>query len=545
MQQILNHTFEDKRRVEDRFERERQRLNERTPTQEPSVLQTTLSAIERSQLNQIEMLRQQLERRDREMAELRQQTETARTRPSPLENPDVLKVLFGRNQEDAARIVDQQKHDLHLAQARHEREIEAERERHRREIEQHQREMEAEGERHRREVEQHQRETLLTRERAQEDLDRLIDQQKSELDLERERHQRTLEGERERHRRDLEQHEREAVTNRERQQRDLERQQREAELERERNQRDQERHQRELGAAAERHDRDVAAERRDREQQIAVIERLHRSEIETLRNSQAQLIMTKDEHLARLTDELSRLRSTANPPDALSDLRRVGEVVSAVREFVPGLSAEPSEPASPWDKMLERAGPLMERIADNLTKPPPVHIVAPPAAPRTPTPSMPSPAPAPSRPLRRIPGSSVPLDRHPHGRRPASERPAASAPTAAPPPRAPSLEPSPTIPTATAAPTPAAAAAPATTVLEGLTYLEDAVRKGKPVADVSRESRTLFPAIFLQQLVSAGPERVLGEIEQRSPDSVLVSPGGKRYLRELIDVFRADLDAAR
>jgi hypothetical protein len=92
---------------------------------------------------------------------------------------------------------------------------------------------------------------------------------------------------------------------------------------------------------------------------------------------------------------------------------------------------------------------------------------------------------------------------------------------------------------------PAATAPPVTTLLEGMTYLEDAVRKGKPIAEVSKESVRLFPAIFLQQLVSAGPELALGEIETRSPDSVLVSPGGKRYLRELIDVLRADLDAAR
>jgi hypothetical protein len=79
--------------------------------------------------------------------------------------------------------------------------------------------------------------------------------------------------------------------------------------------------------------------------------------------------------------------------------------------------------------------------------------------------------------------------------------------------------------------------------MEGLGYLESAFRDGKPVAEVARESARLFPAGILRALVTGGPDLVVGEVEKRSPSSVLTSPGGRRYVRELLEALRADLDA--
>jgi hypothetical protein len=122
--------------------------------------------------------------------------------------------------------------------------------------------------------------------------------------------------------------------------------------------------------------------------------------------------------------------------------------------------------------------------------------------------------------------------------------PAPSAPPIPAPPRSPSPEPTAPIAAAAPAAAPAATAPPATAFIEGVTYLEDAVRKGKPVAEVSKELLTLLPASYLRDLVRAGPELAVGEIENRLPESVLVSPGGKRFLRELLGVLGADVDAA-
>jgi len=51
----------------------------------------------------------------------------------------------------------------------------------------------------------------------------------------------------------------------------------------------------------------------------------------------------------------------------------------------------------------------------------------------------------------------------------------------------------------------------------------------------------LFPKSELHLVIQAGPERLLDEIERRSPDSVLASPGGRRYLRELVEALNAKL----
>ena len=419
VQQILEHTFEDKRRVEERFERERQRVMAERPTgPDPTLLQATIGAIERSQKAEIEGLRLQLERRDQELGELRRQVEkqiekqieNMHGRSSPLENPEVLKVLFGRGHEDAARTVEQMRHELQLERDRHQRETEAE----------------------------------------------------------RERHQRDIEAERERRTRELE------------------------------------------------------AERRDHKQQIDLIERLHRSELDNLRTSHVQLVATKDENIQRLAEDVRTLKGASRPPDALGDLERVGKVVNAVRNFAPVLGGGDEVAASGWERLFDHAKPLLEKVADNLSKPAPVHV-HPPAAP------------APMAPRS---GTLVPF-----------RRAAPSAGVARHPSR-----PSPTAPPVT---TPASTAASAatnalgdtpnptgssSTLAEGLDFLEAAFKGEKPVDEVSRTASSLFPKSELRFLVQAGPDRLADEIEKRSPDSLLVSPGGRRYLRELTAALKSHLE---
>jgi hypothetical protein len=525
VQQILEHTFEDKRRVEERFERERQRvLAERQPaTPDPALLQTTLGAIERTQREQLETLRQQLSRRDQEMSELRQHLEAARGKGSPLENPEVLRVLFGRSQEDANRTTDQLRQELQLERDRHDRDIQAERERHQRQLEiereRHERELEVERrdrEQSQREIgavrEQQQRTAEMERERNQRESEALRERFQRELDTERERHERELEVER----RDREQCERDIGAVREQQQRAVE-------LERERNQREtegqREHHQRELESERERRESELAAERREHEQQLRLIERLHASELENLRTSQVQLLATKDEHVTRLSEDLRTLRTSARPPDALGDLERVGKVVNAVRNFVPGLSGDAVEESSGWERLLDHARPLIEKVADNLSKPPPVHVFPPPVA-ATQARNL--------VPLRRPPAQIL---------RPQFQRNSPQSAT-----------PSPT--TGAHESTRAAPAAvestvttPMTTITEGLSFLEAAFKGSSPVEEVARTAASRFPKGELRALIQAGPDLLVGEIERRSPDSLLASSGGRRYLRDLLAALEPHVES--
>jgi hypothetical protein len=324
---------------------------------------------------------------------------------------------------------------------------------------------------------------------------------------------------------------------------------------------------------------------------------LHQAEVTTLKNSQVQLLATKDEHIARLNEELQRVRSSANPPDALGDLARVGKVVSAVKEFVPGFgggSQAPAPDSNTWDMLLDHAKPIIEQVANNLAPRPVVTIAPPPPAPAPAAPTAPLRTQASvtrRRPidLRRIEVpidprignlpidprmadipidprmadipidprmADIPIDprmadamraprdfwrraQTPRRDLTSRPRPAPAAPITAPEARPPA------VPVATPETAPAqTAAAPAATIVEGLGYLESAFRDGKPVAEVARESVRLFPAGILRTLVTGGPDLVVGEVEKRSPSSVLTSPGGRRYVRELIEALRADLDAA-
>jgi hypothetical protein len=301
------------------------------------------------------------------------------------------------------------------------------------------------------------------------------------------------------------------------------------ELERERYQRDsdaqRERYQRDLETERERRESELAAERREHEQQLRLIERLHASELENLRTSQSQLVATKDEHVARLSEDIRSLRSAARPPDALGDLERVGKVVTAVRNFVPGLSGEAAEETSGWERLFDHARPLIEKVADNLSKQPPVQVFQ-------------APVPAPQTrglvPLRRPPAQVL----RPQFRRrappPAAATPATTATTGI------AAQPESTPTAATASET--SVAEPTTMIAEGLNFLEAAFRGSRPVDEVARTASSLFPKAELRALMQAGPDLLVGEIERRSPDSLLASSGGRRYLRDLLAALEAHLE---
>ena len=410
MNRVLEQQFEEKRRMEDRLERERQqKVVERPPAQDPNLVQTTLGAIQQSAKQQAEMLREQLVRRDQELTEMRQAMEGFRRERSALENPEVLKVLFGRNQDDGGRQVELLRHEL-----------------------------------------------IAERERAV-----------RELQIDRERGARELQAERERA-------------------------------------------SRELDAERERALREIEAERREHEKAITLLDRLHHSEVENLRASHAQLVATKDAHIERLERELAAIRSQERPHDTLSDLERMGKVVTAMRSFMPGLSSEAPEQPPLAERLLEYG---VEKFVDVAAKAQQAAAVAevqlPAWSPRTAVPMLPQPAPVLIPPLGRVPQVHRPIGAEP-------------IPTAKP------VQPSPTTP-AKRLLTPQ--------LLQGLSFVDSALQNGHAPNDVARTALSLFPRADLETLCAAGPEKLIAEVEASNPDSILASPAGRRFVRELIDAL--------
>ena len=436
MSRVLEQQFEEKRRMEDRLERERQqKLVERPTSQDPNLVQTTLGAIQQSAKQQAEMLREQLTRRDQELSEMRQAMEALRRERSSLENPEVLKVLFGRN-DDGGRQLELLRHEL-----------------------------------------------LAERERAARDLQ--LDRERSarELQAERERASRELGAERERAGRELE-------TERERASRDLEAERREHEK------------------AVERAARDLEAERREHEKAVTLLDRLHHSDVENLRAAHAQLIATKDAHIDRVEKELAAVRSQERPHDTLSDLERMGKVVTAMRTFIPGVGAEPAEQAPLAERLIEYG---VEKFVDVAAKA--QQAVA--AQVAVPTVAVP-----PSW----VPPMATPLLPRPIAPPVSMRRPAV----------VPAAPPQPAPPAATVAPR-----KPVLTpqLLQGLSFVETALHNNHAPADVARTALSLFPRGDLEALCAAGPEKLIAEVEASNADSILASPAGRRFVRELIDAL--------
>lgn len=93
-----------------------------------------------------------------------------------------------------------------------------------------------------------------------------------------------------------------------------------------------------------------------------------------------------------------------------------------------------------------------------------------------------------------------------------------------------------------APPTPSEAAA-TPGMLEGakaaIEYVETAFKNRHPAATVASSIRTSFPRAFVDQLVSLGTDKILGEVERMLPDSLLASPGGRRFVIDLVEQLRS------
>lgn len=404
MNRVLEQQFEEKRRMEDRLERERQQKNvERAPSQDPNLVQTTLGAIQQSAKQQAEMLREQLARRDQELVEVRQAMESFRRERSALENPEVLKVLFARNNDDGGHQLELLRHEL-----------------------------------------------VAERERAA-----------RELQMDRERSARELLAERERATRDVD-------------------------------------------AERERALREIEAERREHESAIALLDRLHRSEVENLRTAHVQLVATKDVQIDRLEKELGAIRSQERPHDTLSDLERMGKVVTAMRSFMPGVAADPVEPPPLAERLLEYGVEKFVDVASRAQQAAAQATAARPVA-------WPPPVSATA-----LPRFAAPLPR-------TAMPPVAPIPAARP--IVPPQPPAPVKPLLT------------TELLQGLSFVETALQNNHAPIDVARTALSLFSRADLEALCTAGPERLIAEVETANADSVLASPAGRRFVRELIDAL--------
>lgn len=296
---------------------------------------------------------------------------------------------------------------------------------------------------------------------------------------------------------------------------------RDLEAERERREREQrdfgaerERHERELRAERERHQRDLELERRDRDNAVQTIERLHKSEIENLKTAHAQLVASKDEHITRLQEEMRTARQNEKPHDTLSDLQRMSQVVDAVKNIVPGLGAGDSgddeEPASIWHALLQKAPALLETFGDAQAK-----KAAAEEAMRTAV-------------LHRLAARQalVPRIVSPVPMAPIRPMPAAA------------------IPAATTAPTKPAVAPPPPSPMglsDGLAYLTQAFANHQPAAEVARAAVALFGRAAVAPLVQADVDGIVKQVETLDRDSILASPGGRRYLRELVGALREQL----
>jgi len=94
---------------------------------------------------------------------------------------------------------------------------------------------------------------------------------------------------------------------------------------------------------------------------------------------------------------------------------------------------------------------------------------------------------------------------------------------------------------AAAAAATAGRSAPTAAITDGLGYLTQAFENQQPVADVARSALALFGRSAVAPLVDAGVDGAVKQIEAFDPNSVLGSPGGRRYLRELIGALREQL----
>jgi hypothetical protein len=289
------------------------------------------------------------------------------------------------------------------------------------------------------------------------------------------------------------------------------------ELHRAEQQAERDRATREMQAERERALRELDGERREHTHAVEMMERMHRSEVENLKLVHGQAAAAKDETIRRLSEELRTARASFKPTDTLSEIERMGQVFQAVKT----MQGEPQgpPPTGLLERIVDRLGPAMGNLLENATRQSAVPMVVGPG------------------------GMLVPL--HPQlaqGAFHAPTQPPVPQPGGMPVAEAATDAPAPP-PAGSEAAQPAAPAAGSVQaeLLQGLEFVETAIRGGKDPADVARSARGLFPRALLTGFVEAGPDLVHAQAEQLSPNSALASPGGKRYLRDLTEALRVEL----
>ena len=410
----LDKVYEDKWRSEDRADREIRELRQQAaraaqrPAYDPAI-----EAIRDAANAQVEAMRLEVQRRDRELSDLRRQIDGTHNR-SAFNDPEVLKTIFGRGSEDAERLRDTHRHELAVERDRAARELAAERDRAARELE---------------------------------------------------------------------------------------------------------------------------AMRRDTANQIALVERLHRSDVDNLKAAHQGLLATKDSEIARLAEELRAARATVGKPESLSEqaakVDQFLEVSQRIAARANGAAPAEDDPKPWYERLFDKDG-FAERVAEKVivlggNQAPQAHQATPRGRPQ----------------IRLV--HSAGRRRPPAEATPIAERRATEA-TATAPERAP-VEAAPSAAAASATEAPpveptADAAAPVEVggdFMQGLGFLETALRNGQPAEMVARSALRLFPRAEVAQLVAAGDEQLAVAIEKVAPESVLLSHGGRQYLGDLLGALKKEL----
>jgi hypothetical protein len=452
---VIETLQEDKRRAEETLERERaERQGSRANADR---IEARLNSIEEARRTKEATLTRELDRRDREIASLRQQVNE---RANATTESDLLRLTFGRNTEDMNRLVESHRAELQAERERNGREVAAANERAAREVA-------AANERAAREVSQ-------ANERAA----------------------------------------------------------------------------RELTAVTDRAARDLDQARRDRESDIQLLDRMHKSETESLRSLHGQLVTTKDAEIARLNETLREVRAQKER-DIVDDLDRLNRVKAAASAFA-GVKDDDDEDDDrggfSLGDFLKQASPIFEHF-----KKPSAPTAPPPAPAPFPTPGY---APMPYVFTQAAPTMRRPISPQQQPRRPMVQATPRARSTPAIQPRpltnpAPATHPIPAHPGSANAPQTEAPPPALSTVdngavgdlAQGLALLEAAYNQHEAPNKVAETIRSHFSKGIIDQLVSVGASRIGDQIARANPDSLLASPGGRRFIVDILEALGSKLTA--
>src|SRR5258707_11160981 len=84
----------------------------------------------------------------------------------------------------------------------------------------------------------------------------------------------------------------------------------------------------------------------------------------------------------------------------------------------------------------------------------------------------------------------------------------------------------------------AADPATAASAVDGLGYLEAAFRSGTVAAEAAKHAASVFGSTEIKAVTDAGADQLVQQIERLKPTSELLSRGGHKYLRELVEALR-------